>query len=123
MELILLQGFVSVPMAPALALVVALWGYLGIWLPFYGLYKSKIGPYEYFRSSLFGPLAATLVSIGALLVLNRFVPAENVHWVILFVVSGLIVLISFTLISLRSEAAEVLDAVKRRLSREGENIV
>lgn len=123
MELILLQGFVSVPMAPALALVIALWGYLGIWLPFYGLYKSGIGAYEYFRGSLFGPLAATLVSIGTLLVLNRVVPVEKVHWMILFVVSGFIVLISFTVISLRSEAAEVFDAIRRRLGRERERIV
>ena len=116
-EVILLQGFVSVPMAPALAMIIALWAYLGIWLPFYGLYKSGIGPYEYFRGSLFGPLAATVVSIGALLVLNYVVPRERVHWAILFAVSGLIVLACFTIISLRSEAAELLDVFRMRFCK------
>jgi len=114
-ELILLRGFVSVPMAPALALVIALWAYLGLWLPFYGLYKSGISPYEYFKGSLFGPLVAAFVSIGALWMLNNVVPSDSVHWMILFAVSGLVVVTIFTVISLRPEAAELLHIFRRRL--------
>ncbi len=122
-ELFLLRGFVSIPMAPAIALVVALWAYMGFWLPFYGMYKSAINPYEYFRGSLLGPVVATLVSIGALWVLNSVVPKDRIHWMILFLVSGLIVLISFTFISLRSEAAELLDIFRKRFVRGRENVV
>jgi O-antigen/teichoic acid export membrane protein len=113
-EVVLLTGFVSVPVAPAVAMIIALWSYMGIWLPFYGLRKSRIGPYEYFKGSLLGPLAATVVSIGALLVLNHIVPRERVNWMILFAVSGLIVLVCFAIIALRSEAAELLDVIRRR---------
>jgi O-antigen/teichoic acid export membrane protein len=117
MELVLLRGgFVSVPMAPAIALVIALWSYMGLWLPFYGLYKSAINPYEYFRSSLLGPAAAALVSIGLLWLLYIFVPKDSFHWLIMFIVSGLIVLICFTFISLRTEAAELLDVFRKRFA-------
>jgi O-antigen/teichoic acid export membrane protein len=121
-EIILLQGFVSVPIAPALAMLIALWSYLGLWLPLYGLYKSGITLKEYFKGSLFGPLAATLVSIGALWILNHIVPADRIHWMILFVVSGLIVFASFILISLRSEAVELLEAFKRRFQQRKEHL-
>jgi O-antigen/teichoic acid export membrane protein len=123
-ELILLRVvFVSVPMAPAIALVIALWAYMGLWLPFYGLYKSVINPFEYFRGSLLGPLAAALVSIGVLWLLYSFVPRNSVHWSIMFLVSGLIVLICFTFISLRAEAAELLDVVRKRFTGRGGHIV
>jgi len=86
-------------------------------LPLYGLRKSGIGPYEYFKESLLGPLAASIVSIGALFVLNHIVPTERIHWAILFVFSGLIVLACFTVISLRSEAAELLDMIRKRFNK------
>ena len=117
MELILLRvGLVSIPMAPAIALVIALWAYMGLWLPFYGMYKSAINPYEYFKSSLLGPAAAALVSIGALWTLYSFIPKDSIHWSIMFLVSGLIVLICFTFISLRTEAVELLDLLRKRFA-------
>jgi len=116
-EVVLLTDFVSVPVAPAVAMIIALWSYMGIWLPLYGLRKSGIGPYEYFKESLLGPLAASIVSIGALFVLNHIVPTERIHWAILFVFSGLIVLACFTVISLRSEAAELLDMIRKRFNK------
>ncbi len=116
-EVILLTGFVSIPVAPAVAMIIALWSYMGIWLPFYGLRKSGIGLYEYFKGSLLGPLAASVVSIGALLVFNYIVPTEHIYWAILFVLSGLIVLTCFTIIALRSEAAELLDVFRSRFNK------
>ncbi len=116
-EVVLLTGFVSVPVAPAVAMIIALWSYIGVWLPLYGLRKSGIGLYEYFRGSLLGPLAATIVSIGALLVLNHIVPTEHIYWAILFVLSGLIVFACFTIIALRSEAAELLDVIRGRINK------
>jgi len=116
-EVVLLTGFVSVPVAPAVAMIIALWSYIGVWLPLYGLRKSGIGLYEYFRGSLLGPLAATIVSIGALLVLNHIVPTKHIYWAILFVLSGLIVFACFTIIALRSEAAELLDVIRGRINK------
>lgn len=116
-EVVLLTGFVSIPVAPAIAMIIALWSYIGIWLPLYGLRKSGIGLYEYFKGSLLGPLAAAAVSIGALWLLNSVVPADRVYWMILFAVSGLIVLACFTVIALRSEAAELLDMIRRRFNK------
>jgi O-antigen/teichoic acid export membrane protein len=122
-EVVLLAGFVSVPVAPAVAMIIALWSYLGIWLPFYGLRKSGIGFYEYIRGSLLGPLAATITSIGGLLAFNHIVPSERINWMILFVLSGLIVLVSFTVIALRSEAVELLDIVRNRLNKKQRNFI
>jgi O-antigen/teichoic acid export membrane protein len=116
-EVVLLTGFVSVPVAPAVAMIIALWSYLGIWLPLYGLRKSGIGPYEYFRESLLGPLAASAVSIVVLWLLYSVIPTDRIHWTILFAVSGLIVLVCFSLIALRSEAAELFDIIRRRFSK------
>ncbi|MBN2181658.1 MAG: oligosaccharide flippase family protein [Sedimentisphaerales bacterium] len=122
-EIILLNGFVPVPVAPAAAMIIALWAYMGLWLPFYGLRKSGIGFYEYFRGSLLGPLAATIVSIGALWLFNHIVPSGRINWAILFAASGLIVLVCFTVISLRSEAAELLDMLRTRLGKGRQNLV
>lgn len=116
-EVVLLTGFVSIPVAPAVAMIIALWSYMGIWLPFYGLRKSGIGLCEYFKGSLLGPLTASVVSIGALFVFDHVVPTERINWMILFVVSGLIVLACFTIIALRSEAAELLDVLRGRINK------
>lgn len=117
-EVVLLTGFVPVPVAPAVAMIIALWSYMGIWLPLYGLYKSGIGHYEYFRESLLGPLAASVVSIGALWLLNSVVPTDRIYWMILFAVSGFIVLVCFAIIALRSEATELFDMIRGRFSKE-----
>jgi len=122
LELILLQGFVAIPMAPAVALVVVLWAYMGLWLPCYGLYKLGIRPIEYFKDSLYQPLAASIVSIAVLWILNSVVPKDNVHWSVMFMVSAVVVMASFTAISLRPEAADLLIAIRRRIGRRKENL-
>ena len=111
-ELILLQGFVSVPLAPSIALVVALSAYMGLWLPIHGLRKLGIHPYEYLKDGLSGPLAASLVSIASLWVVNSILPRENVHWVLMLTLSIVIVIASFTAISLRKETADLIAAVR-----------
>lgn len=108
LEIIFLSGIVSVPMAPAIAMVIALSGYMGIWLPLYGLYKCNICPYEYIKDSLLGPVTAALVSVAILVILNSIVPDNSVHWILMFVASAIIVLLSFASISLRSETAELI---------------
>jgi len=115
MELILIHISVLIPLAAAIALVIALWIYMGIWLPAYGLYKTKISPFEYFKSSLLGPIIAAVISIAVLWLLNHFI--SEIHWLLMFVVSGIIILLIFIAISLRSEAAELLVIIKRRFSK------
>lgn len=121
LELILLQGFVAIPMAPAIAIVVALWAYMGIWLPVYGLYKLGIRPVEYFKDSLYQPLAASIVSIAALWVLNNVVPKDSVHRSVMIIVSAAIVTTIFTAISLRQEASDTVVAIGRRFASRKEN--
>jgi len=113
-ELILLQGFVSVPMAPSIALVAVTWGYTGLWLPLHGLRKLSISPNEYFKDSLSGPLVASLVSIAALLILNSILPRETISWPVMLVISAAIVMASFTAISLRKETADLIAAVRNK---------
>ena len=113
-ELILLRGFVAVPMAPAIALVVVLWLKTGLWLPFYGLRKLGISPYDYLKDSLYQPLAASVVSIIVLLVLNSVLTKGSVHWLVMLVLAGVIVMASFTAISLRKETADLIVAVRKR---------
>ena len=121
LELILLRGFVTIPMAPAIALVVALWAYMGLWLPFYGLHKLGIRPYEYVKDSLLAPLIAALVSVAALWLLNRAVPKDSVHWAAMLIVSTVIVMASFMAISLRAETAELVVAARKRFEGKKEH--
>ena len=121
LELILLQGIVSVPMAPSIALAIALWGYMGIWLPIHGLRKLGIHPYEYLKDSLSQPLAASLVSIAALWVLSSILLRENVHWVLMLTLSLVIVIASFTVISLRKETADLIVAVRNKYESKKEH--
>ncbi len=113
LELVLLRGFVAVPMAPAIALVVVVWVKTGLWLPFYGLQKLGIRPYEYLKDSLYQPLAASLVSIIALWVLNSVLLRGNVHWMVTLTLSTVVVMASFTVISLQKETADLILAVRK----------
>jgi O-antigen/teichoic acid export membrane protein len=123
LELILLKGLVAIPMAPAIALGVVLWLKTGFWLPCYGLYKLGIHPYEYLKDSLHQPLTASMVSVAALWAFDSIVPKENVHWLTIFIASTVVVMVSFTAISLRSEVAELLVAARRRFDRRREGRV
>jgi O-antigen/teichoic acid export membrane protein len=116
MELILLQGLVTVPMAPAIALVVVLWAKTGLWLPFYGLSKMGIRPYEYLKESLYQPLAASVVSIAIIWVLNSVLLKGTVHWPVMLVLAIVVVTVTFTLISLRKEAVDLILAARTRLA-------
>jgi O-antigen/teichoic acid export membrane protein len=120
-ELILFQSFVIIPLAAAVALVIALWIYMGFWLPAYGLYKTKISPLEYFKSSLLGPVLAAVISIAVLWLLNHTI--SGIHWLLMFAASGIIVLLIFSIISLRVEAAEFLVIIKRRLSKNSKETI
>jgi O-antigen/teichoic acid export membrane protein len=120
-ELILLQGFVSVPMAPSIALVVSLWAYMGLWLPLYGLRKLEIHPYEYFKDSLSQPLAASLVSIAALWALNSILPRDAIPWPAMLILAAVVVTASFTAISLRKETAELINAVRKKYESKKEH--
>ena len=121
LTLILLQVFTSVPRAPAIALVVALWGYMGLWLPFYGLHKLGIRPYEYLKDSLYQPLAASVVSIIALWVLNSVLLRGNVHWMVTLTLFTVVIMTSFTAISLRKETADLILAVRKSFEGKKEN--
>lgn len=121
LELVLLRGFVTVPMAPAIALVIVLWAKTGLWLPFYGLHKLGIRPYEYLKDSLYQPLAASLVSITALWVLSSVMLRGNVHWMVMLILSTVVVMAIFTAISLRKETADLIVAVRKRFEGKKEN--
>ncbi|MGD8787808.1 MAG: MATE family efflux transporter, partial [Phycisphaerales bacterium] len=113
----IVKKFVSVPMAPALALTAVLLVKTGIWLPLYGLRKLGIGIYEYLKESLYQPLAASMVSIAAILILNNILQRFHIHWSATFTLSIIILTISFTAISLRGETADFIAAVKKKLRR------
>jgi O-antigen/teichoic acid export membrane protein len=114
--LVLLQGFVAIPipMAPAIVLVAILWSHIGLWLPFYGLRKLSIRPYEYFKDSVYQPLIASMVAIVALWALSSILPKESIHWLVMLLLSAAVVAASFTAISLRKEAADLVVAARRR---------
>jgi O-antigen/teichoic acid export membrane protein len=114
LELILLHSSLSVPMAPSIALVVVLWVYMGLWLPFYGLRKLGMNPYEYLRESLSQPLAASIVSIAILWGLSRILPKGTIGWPVMLILAAVIVTVSFTAISLRKETAELIVAVRKK---------
>ena len=116
LELVLLRDFVTVPMAPAIALVVVLWAKTGLWLPLYGLHKLGIRPYEYLKDSLYQPLAASLVSIAVILVLNNVLLKGTFHWLVMLVLATVVVMVTFTFISMRKEAADLFLAVRTRLA-------
>jgi len=101
-------------MAPAIALVVVLWVYMGFWLPSYGLSKLGIRPYEYLKSSVYQPLIASVVAIAALWALGSILPKENTNWMVMLIISTAVVSASFTAISLRKETADLVVAVRRR---------
>jgi len=115
--LILLQGFVAIPipMAPAITLVAVLWAHIGLWLPWYGLRKLGIHPYEYLKDSVYQPLIASVVAIAAIWALGSILPRESIHWLVMLMVSAAVVVVSFTAISLRSEAADLVVAARRRV--------
>ncbi len=121
MELILFYSSVLIPLAAAIALVIALWTYMGFWLPAYGLYKTKISPIEYFRNSLLGPISAAIISIAVLWFLNHTI--SGIHWLLMFAASGIIILLIFIAISLRSEAAEFLVILKRRFGKNSKDTI
>ena len=120
LELILLQGFVAIPMAPAIAMVVVLWAYMGFWLPSYGLSKLGIRPYEYLKSSVYQPLIASMVAIAALWALGSVLPKESTNWLVTLIISTAVVSASFTAISLRKETADLVVAVRRRFGADRE---
>jgi len=115
LELVLLHGFVTIPMAPAIAMVVVLWAKTGLWLPFYGLHKLGIRPYEYLKDSLYQPLAASVVSIAVLWILSRALPRGTIHWPVMLIMAIVVVTAIFTVISLRKEAADLFLAARTRL--------
>jgi hypothetical protein len=108
-------------MAPAIALVAVTWGYTGFWLPLHGLRKLRIHPYEYFKDSISQPLAASLISIAALLILNSILPGETISWPVMLVISAAIVIASFTAISLRKETADLIVAVRNKYGSKKEH--
>ena len=116
-----MRGFVSVPLAPSIALVIVLWGYMGIWLPFYGLRKLDINPYEYLKDSLSQPLAASLVSIAALWLLSSILPRGTIGWPVMLILAAVVVMTSFTAISLRKETADLIAAVRKKYESKKEH--
>jgi len=116
LELILLQSFVAIPipLAPAISLVVVMWAYMGLWLPFHGLHKLGLRPYEYLKDSLYQPLVASVVAIAALWVLSSILPKESIHWVVMLIVSTAVVTASFTAIALQREVSDLVGAVRKK---------
>lgn len=120
LELILFKNSVYVPFAAAISLLAATWAYMGFWVPVYGLYKTHTNPIEYFKNSLLGPIAAAAVSIAVLKLLNYIIPINGFHWILMFIVSGIIVIIIFVILSMRSEAAELLIIFRRKFGSQTE---
>lgn len=117
LELILFQNSVFTPIAAAVSLLAATWVYIGIFLPLYGLHMTKTDPFEYLRSSLFGPLLASIVSIAVLKLFYHVLPANSIPWLLMFLISGIIVFSIFVIISLRPEASELFIMLRRKISK------
>ena len=123
LEIVLLSGLVAVPMAPAIAQTIALWGYIGLWLPFYGVSKCGLSLYKYLRDGLLGSLKASVISAAVLLLINLFAHQYYISWVLMFILSGLIVSICFTIISLRNESRWILNVIKSKLGCHSETSI
>jgi len=122
LELILLQGFVAIPLAPAIALVVVMWSYMGLWLPFHGMRKLGLRPYEYFKDSLYQPLTASVVAIAALWALNSILPKESIHWLVVLIVSTAVVMASFMAIALQREVSDLVGVVRKKFKAVQEHL-
>lgn len=110
----LLSSTISLPMVPAITLVVVLWARAGVWLPLYGLHKLRMRFYEYFREGLSGALVASIVSISALWMLKNILHAESIHWLANLLTTTAVIMASFITISLRREAVGMVVAIRRK---------
>jgi hypothetical protein len=123
MASILLANNVSVPVAPAIALICAMWIKTGLWLPLYGLKKINMSLVEYVKESLLNPLVGSCVCIIALYVFNHLSIFQNLHWLLMFVLSIIIILICFSAVSLHAETKEFFIILKRKLRPAGRNYI
>jgi len=114
LELILLQGYVAIPMAPAIALVSVMIIYGGAWLPLYGISRLGMSPYEYFKDSLCQPLIASVFSILVLWLLKSDVFGIHIHWLLVFTLSAVVVMANFAVISLRTETKRVISSIRKK---------
>ncbi|MBN2590099.1 MAG: oligosaccharide flippase family protein [Sedimentisphaerales bacterium] len=114
--LLIVRNVVSEPIAPAVALICAMWIKTGLWLPIYGLKKLNMSLVEYFKESMLKPIVASCICIIALLVLNNLSIFENVHWLLMFGLSMIITLVCFSIVSMRSETIELYVNIKRKIS-------
>jgi hypothetical protein len=73
------------------------------------------------KDSLYQPLAASVVSITALWVLNSVLLRGNVHWMVALPLSTVVVMASFTVISLRKETADLILALRKSFEGKKEN--
>jgi len=110
-----LLDFVTVPMAPTIAMIAVMSVYRGLWLPSYGIYKLGIHSYDYLRASLRQPFIAAIVSIFMLWGLNTILPKWNVLGLYKFIIYTFVVICCFATICLREEIANFVVVVRKRL--------
>jgi hypothetical protein len=109
MTFFLVKGsMVNIALAPAIALLVVLWLYRGIWLPLYGIHQTGISFSEYFREAMITPTFAAGIAAVAMWLLSGFLASERVHFMIRGSIAGIVVLAVFTAIALRQEAKDAL---------------
>ncbi len=115
--ILVVQGIFTPAMAPAVAQAVVLFLCWGLWLPAYGLYKSGMRVYDYLKDGLLPPILAAVVSITTLWLYNIFIPADNVHWAVMFAAYTTIVTAIFIVVAIRPDMAELFAAFGKKFSR------
>jgi len=117
MTFVLMLGFVSVPMAPSISLLVTMWIYRGIWLPLYGIKKLEIGLAEYFKDSMAKSMVASVVSFVVAFGLQYFLTEYKFHFLIqAFTITALVTAI-FAVVAARQETGELFSRVIKTLQR------
>ena len=113
---LILRG-VTVPFAPAWAMIVEFWIYRAVWLPWYGLRRAEQPAGPYLQIGVAPPVAAAvaaaMVLFGRRLVIG---PATGLTGAIL---DGVVIAAAFLILALRGEARAILASRRIRLSRSG----
>jgi O-antigen/teichoic acid export membrane protein len=117
-ELVLLQGFVANPIAPALALTITLTISSGVWLSSYGLKKIRISARDYFMNSLRRPMMATFLSLLFLYIYQYLHVSEYIGWIAGFMLTTVILMVVFALISLRNDCIRVFNFIRQSILKE-----
>lgn len=106
-SVVLLCGVTSVAMAPALALVIAMW-VKGIWVVLQGVKELDLPLADHLRSSLWQPSLASLISILTVYGWHMLVPETTFHRFLSIGIITALVFFWFGILAMREELARAI---------------